>query len=198
MPFLKEIKNPHHKIILWKKEESEFPTLSLERELNLSKKQIFNRFITNQIIKLEYPSHSLHHDEDRAPYLIPLSSFVSISHSQDLIAVGFSKTKIGIDIEYISERIVKIKDKFTNTNEQKWIPNQNLKEYLTCIWCIKESLYKIHDAKFYSFKEHYEVFPFELEKSEKIKCRVYDEKKETFFEAKIETIDNFFLCSITG
>lgn len=69
----------------------------------------------------------------------------SISHSYDFVAVALSNTdKIGIDIEKVDKKIIKIKekllgDKFFTTEEEN---AKILAETLTTEWTIKESLYK--------------------------------------------------------
>ncbi len=67
--------------------------------------------------------------------------FISVSHSHDCIAIGFSKqAEIGIDIEPVSEKIRKVKHKFSHPKESF----DDLTD-LTKSWCIKEAVYKVLD-----------------------------------------------------
>jgi len=76
--------------------------------------------------------------------------FISISHSHHKIAIAFSKTKnIGVDIEYRSNKVQKIKHKFLHDTEQY----ETIKD-LTAIWTIKEAIYKLYDTDKLFFKEH--------------------------------------------
>jgi len=66
---------------------------------------------------------------------------ISISHSHNCIAIAYSKTnELGLDIEYFSEKIRKVKHKFLH-------PKENYTDLvdLTKAWCIKEAVYKLMD-----------------------------------------------------
>ncbi len=67
--------------------------------------------------------------------------YLSISHSGDCIAIAYSKVnEVGLDIELISEKIRKVKHKFSHPDEQF----EQLSD-LTKSWCIKEAVYKLLD-----------------------------------------------------
>ncbi len=76
----------------------------------------------------------------------------SLSHSGNIVAVGFSNKKIGIDVEKVSININKIK-KFIDNNDVKNFENKsyyNQNQILTQKWTIKESLFKLgfNDGEF--------------------------------------------------
>lgn len=78
------------------------------------------------------------------------NAHISISHSQQIVAIAFSPTKnVGLDIEQESPIIEKIKGKYLHENEDF----SSLGE-LTKIWTIKEAIYKLVDSKRLFFKEH--------------------------------------------
>ncbi len=64
----------------------------------------------------------------------------SLSHSNNIVAVGVSDTEIGVDVEMISSKILKLKEKV-------FLPEnvENLQEYLTLKWTEKESFYKANN-----------------------------------------------------
>ena len=64
-------------------------------------------------------------------------------------------------------------------------------EYLTIIWSVKESLYKIHHSKHWSLKKHYEVLPFNMENLHSVQCRVYDENGSDDYYARVEFIEDY-------
>jgi len=69
------------------------------------------------------------------------NGFISISHSHDCIAIAYSKkNEVGVDIEPISNKIKRVKHKFSH-------PDENYTELLdlTKSWCIKEAVYKLLD-----------------------------------------------------
>ncbi|MBQ8427262.1 MAG: hypothetical protein IJX16_05840 [Clostridia bacterium] len=66
----------------------------------------------------------------------------SLSHSNNIVAVGVSDTPIGVDVEMVSEKILKLKAKL-NPPENV----ENVIEYLTKKWTEKESLFKAGRGK---------------------------------------------------
>ena len=78
------------------------------------------------------------------------SGYVSISHSHDCIAIAFAKqNEIGLDIEPVSEKIKRVKHKFSHPDEQF----EDLLD-LTKSWCIKEAVYKLLDLYDIIFMEN--------------------------------------------
>lgn len=93
------------------------------------------RLLIREIIDEEV---TLFHEKDGRPYLSNGLN-ISISHTKGYAVIIVSKSKIvSVDIEYISQRVLKIKDKFMRTDEHAC----SLIEYLIH-WCTKETLYKI-------------------------------------------------------
>ena len=81
------------------------------------------------------------------------SGHLSISHSQNVIIVGYSpSSNLGIDIEFYKEKIHRIKHKFLAKEE---ISNLNITDtsVLTLIWSIKEAIYKMEEIPGLRFKE---------------------------------------------
>ena len=68
------------------------------------------------------------------------SAGVSITHSGDYIAVRWGSQKVGIDIEQISDKVVRVCHKFLNRDEV--ILSNNDKILLTIFWSVKEAVYK--------------------------------------------------------
>ena len=74
---------------------------------------------------------------------------ISISHSKQLVAIIVSEFKSAIDIEIISKRILKIKDKFISK-----LDNINYsQEDLTIAWSTKECIFKWHQKGNLNFKD---------------------------------------------
>ncbi len=58
-------------------------------------------------------------------------------------ALAISKSRIGIDLRKVNDKILRIKKIFLHPNEIAWTEGkQNEVELITIIWVIKESLYK--------------------------------------------------------
>ena len=84
----------------------------------------------------------------------------SISHTKDYVAVILDKRPTGIDIEYRSDRILKIRSRFMNPEEEAGIDLEHEVEHLLIHWCAKETLFKIIGQEGVDFQKHLHVNPF--------------------------------------
>lgn len=86
------------------------------------------------------------YDDHGKPHFVNSSSHLSISHSQEMVAVAINKKEIcGIDIQLISDKIIRIKKKFLNDLELS--KAQNDPTVLTMYWSCKEALFKVYGKK---------------------------------------------------
>ena len=75
--------------------------------------------------------------------------FISISHTKGYAAVIMSKTRnVAVDIEYVSDRVSKIVDKFIRSDEDSSTIEVQLKN-----WCAKETVYKYFSEKDLQYSE---------------------------------------------
>ena len=75
---------------------------------------------------------------------------ISISHSDKYVAIIISKNKVGIDIEKISNKPLKVIQKFISKND-------NIKadqKEASLAWCVKETLFKYHMKGGIDFKKN--------------------------------------------
>ncbi len=96
-------------------------------------------------------NYELTHNESGKPELKGWN--ISISHSLNrqigFAAVILSRTHIvGIDIEYRSERIMKIADRFLRDDEKPSTVEDNL-----VYWCAKEAVYKLFSAEDLTYQQ---------------------------------------------
>ena len=90
--------------------------------------------------------------EARKPYLDQkLNAFISISHSKNFCAFGFSSHEIGIDIEELSPRIERIASRFVNSVEMSFISADKILD-LTKLWTMKEAMFKLNNRTGIEFK----------------------------------------------
>ena len=85
------------------------------------------------------------------------SSYISISHSKELVAIIISKQQVGIDIEEISEKALRVSSKFVSTNNLTSLTA----EKATLIWCCKEAVFKWHQKGEVDFIADIKLHPFE-------------------------------------
>ncbi|MEY4902216.1 MAG: hypothetical protein RLZZ292_31 [Bacteroidota bacterium] len=100
-------------------------------------------------------------DEFGKPYLPNHPSFyISLSHSQDKVAVVISTQCVGIDIQYFTTRIERIAAKFMREEELQSLRLSTQTTHLLAYWGAKEALYKAYGKKELDFKQHILVEPF--------------------------------------
>ncbi len=98
---------------------------------------------------------------ERKPYLHNNSYNISISHSKNLTAILMSKKKrVGLDLEFMSAKILRIADKFLRPEELDFIQKDNELYHLYLHWCAKEALYKICDKVDINFVTNLNIEPF--------------------------------------
>ena len=96
-----------------------------------------------------------------APYLSGSSLHISISHTKGYAAVLLqNRPAAGIDIEYRSERVSKIRSRFMNSEEEAGIDKEHETEHLLLHWCAKETLFKMIGQEEVDFLHHLHVRPF--------------------------------------
>lgn len=77
------------------------------------------------------------------PYLEGSNLHISISHTKNYVAVAVAPYRIGIDIEYTSDRVLRIQEKFLNRLELTSLESApNTAATALVFWCAKEALYK--------------------------------------------------------
>ncbi|MCD8176076.1 MAG: 4'-phosphopantetheinyl transferase superfamily protein [Tannerellaceae bacterium] len=98
-----------------------------------------------------------------APYLTDSPYYISISHTKEYVAIILHpEYPVGIDIEYISERVCKIRDRFMSPEEIRAVDPANEVCHLLLYWCAKETLFKVIGKEEVDFREmlHIEPFPY--------------------------------------
>lgn len=81
--------------------------------------------------------------------------FISISHSKSVIGIAWSNEfNIGLDIEEIDKRILKVESRFIHEDERPF--SESLIDKIS-IWGIKEGLIKIYDEKSFNLKNDLRV-----------------------------------------
>lgn len=101
------------------------------------------------------------------PFLADGSYHVSISHTKGYAAIAYHDScAIGIDIEHVAPRVLRIAHRFTHPDEALYIDRFNTDEqlpYLLINWSAKETLYKLlDDPAAADFRETFRIAPYEL------------------------------------
>lgn len=106
---------------------------------------------TRLLVNFFFEDALIVYDELGKPYL-DNKWHISISHSNEYVAVILNKNEnCGIDIEKISSKVDRIKDKFLNDVD---LINVTSEQDLTIYWGAKEALYKYYGKKEVLFIEN--------------------------------------------
>jgi phosphopantetheinyl transferase len=110
------------------------------------------RLLVRELLKPE--KACLDYDPSGKPVFRHQNLHLSVTHTADLAAVIISRTSnVGIDIEMVRPRIMKVTDKFISPEEMKSIVPGNELEQFTLAWCAKEALYKLYGKRNLDFRE---------------------------------------------
>jgi phosphopantetheinyl transferase len=104
----------------------------------------------------------LYYDKFGKPHLHG-EKHISITHSHNFSAIIISDKTVGIDIELQRDKIIRIADKFCESEFQ--FLDTDCEEFirkLTVIWGAKEAIFKIRNEKGISFKDHISVEVFNI------------------------------------
>jgi len=137
---------------VWEISESinELSALSEEVEFNQIKteKRKLEILGVRALLKEMCSNAKLDYNKYGAP-ILDNNKKISISHSKQLVAIIISELKSGIDIEIISERVLKVKNKFLSYSDNI----DESQEDLTIAWSTKECIFKWHQKGNLNFKD---------------------------------------------
>ena len=102
---------------------------------------------------LGYTDYDLTYDEAGKPHLSD-GKHISISHSHEFSCICISNKLMGIDLEKLKEKTLKIAPRFMEVKHLENLSTLEQIEKSTVIWGVKESIFKIKNEKGISFPEH--------------------------------------------
>jgi phosphopantetheinyl transferase len=169
MPVVLQMKTDAFEVLVWKIEENlEFflkdVCLSYVESQDLANisnefrklEWMASRYVQRQVVK-----DSLIKDEWGKPNLAKETGFVSIAHCKDFAAAIYAESgPVGIDIEPMHEKALRIADKFLNVEELNFIDLNNQVEHIIASWCVKEAVYKWYGKRSLSFKNNIKMRSF--------------------------------------
>ena len=159
MPLIKKIKEKNYIIGIWKINNSEYSRILCEKihpdyhsdflqyKMEKRKWEVYG----TKLLFNELTSENELISENGIPYIKDNEKHISITHTDDLVAMIIANYDCGIDIELKKRDASRIKHKFLNDRDFKH--GDNKKEILK-IWCMKEVLYKVKKVKTVLFNTH--------------------------------------------
>lgn len=114
----------------------------------------------------DFPNEEIEIADTRKPFLPGEQFHFSISHCSDYAAaIVSSNNRVGVDVEVITPRVEKIKQKFLHATELRFVNAQSPSTHLnilSILWSAKEAMYKWYGLGEVDFSEMMRIFPFEL------------------------------------
>ena len=192
MPVIKNIQENNCQIAIWKMNKSLDDLIKLSNKIDnlkfktekrknefLSSRLLLNKLLPNTIVS--YNTYGAPEIDD--------DNFISISHSKNLTAIIISKNKVGLDIEKISEKALKLSSKFIAKDQHKPLS----KEKATLIWCCKETVYKWFQKGKINFVADIKINPFII-KDEGSLIVEFRNQQLTLYYKKINEHFLVYLC----
>lgn len=125
------------------------------------------------------------HNEDGALFVD--GYYLSLSHTEGWAAMILSKNhRVGVDIEYVSERVNRVASRFIREDEQQ----ESLTERLIN-WCAKEAVYKFFTEQHLEFHEM-RLLPYLQEKEGNVV--VENLKQQVQVTVSYEVTDDYVLA----
>jgi phosphopantetheinyl transferase len=148
----------------------------------------------------DYNDFDLYYDEFGKPHIKPQGCSIkdieiSISHSNDFSAIAISDKKVGLDLEQIKEKALKIASRFMDVSHLENLTEEKKIKKATVVWGIKESIFKIKNEKGISFPNHIfeEDFNFDDKKATAI---LKFNNKEEKFKIQFDSVEDYiFVCA---
>lgn len=200
MPLLEIHANPLRGI--WRITEDSAQMLSL-----LERKDMYHSFLektTSEKRKQEWLAvrlllkemtggeESIEYHPNGAPFIPGSDYTISISHTKGYAALLLQKNVFaGIDIEYRSDRALKLKDRFLSPEESAHLDMADMLTHALLYWSAKEVLFKMTGQENTDFRKHLRIDPFPLETKGSITASETRTEKGTAFQLSYQVTSSY-------
>lgn len=135
-------------------------------------------------------------DENGKPYLANFPQRISLTHSFDYAAVMMSDNgDVGIDLELVKPKILRIADKFMKPDELGSIGMDSVEKLYAC-WSAKEAVYKLQGNKGVSFKDNMTIRPFDFQDQGVLFLELYAPHCQQLFKVYYEKFQEYMLAYV--
>ena len=100
---------------------------------------------------------SIEYMESGKPFLRGSKLFVSITHTIGYVGLRLGIQPVALDMEYMSNRVLRLIPKFVSEREMRYVDNDNKIVTALIIWSAKETLFKRFDISDVMFERHLSV-----------------------------------------
>jgi len=103
----------------------------------------------------------IENNEEGKPFLINSNFDISISHSKEYVGIMLGQNyDLALDIEYLSDRVYRITQKFLSSDEMSNISEADKQLHIYQHWCAKECLIKLYGKKDVLLISELKIHPF--------------------------------------
>lgn len=163
------------------------------KSVQRQKEWLTSRYLVHQLTDGQYPILYAK-DEHGKPYLPNSSSYISVSHSKDKLAVVHSPYAIGVDVQHHTDKMLRVARKFVSEDEFAYIPDAVALPSYHVLWGAKEAMYKAYGKKGVIFKRDMFVAPFEWQESVFYTKGWLDMSPiKMYFDIRVEYRGNYYL-----
>lgn len=147
-----------------------------------------------ELLQPGFPFHLIEIADSKKPLLSNEEFHFSVSHCGDFAAAIVSANKlVGIDVELITSRVERIKNKFLNQNEMQLLPECNIK-FLTLCWCAKEAIYKWYGKGKVDFKNNMFIDDLNYEKNQGYMKAHFEKEERSNLKVEFRFFKNLCLA----
>ncbi len=198
------------KLYLWKITE-DFDTLfnqvrlkpsALERLQSMKSESHQKGFLAVRMLLQhnDYNDFDLFYDAFGKPHIKPQGCSIkdieiSISHSNEYSAIVISEQKVGLDLEQLKDKTLKIAPRFMDVSHLEGLSDDEKIKKATVVWGIKESIFKIKNEKGISFPKHIFEDHFNLDDKTATATLKFNDKEEKFKIQFGSVEDYIFVCA---
>ncbi|WP_333599554.1 4'-phosphopantetheinyl transferase family protein [Flavobacterium sp.] len=205
MPLLKIIElNQNTQLLVWKIAESfdelfnsvALKEVSLARLESMKSESHQKGFLSVRrlLATAGYTDFDLYYDEFGKPHLKD-NKHISISHSHAFSVIALSDEIIGVDLEQLKEKTLKIAPRFMDIAHLENLSDENRLRKATVVWGIKEGVFKIKNEKGISFPDHIFEHDFDL-KDQKCTAELRFNNRVEYFDILFDFIEDYvFVCA---
>ena len=212
MPYYKAITlNEHTTAYFWKITEDvtslfravSMKDISLFRYENMKSESHQKGFLAVRMLlqHLGYTDYNLVYDETGKPHLMLEANttsnqkHISISHSHEFSCICISNEPMGVDMEKLKEKILKIASRYMDVKHLENLSVSEQIEKATVIWGVKESIFKVKNEIGISFLEHIFENPFDLKDGQCSAELHFNNTIEKFNIQFFKVEDYIFVCA---
>ncbi|MDF9830175.1 4'-phosphopantetheinyl transferase superfamily protein [Parabacteroides sp. PF5-6] len=148
-------------LILLERKELYLPFLTQTTSEKRKQEWLATRLLLKALLGEELP---VGYRANGAPFLPSLDLQLSISHTRGYAALVLAQHPVaGIDIEYRSDRALRLKERFLSPEELNHLDATDPLTHCLLYWSAKEVLFKVMDQSDVDFSEHLYIHPFPLQ-----------------------------------